>query len=71
MTITDILALKFAGNYSADADTFRLIDTFLVRTDVSVPDKVTALQYYSKEGMGLPDRICAVDVFIHIAALQD
>ncbi len=51
-TLVNILAIKFDGNFAADADKFERIDRFCARRDVTPQERHAASYHASKEGMG-------------------
>lgn len=52
-TITDILNIKFKGNFTDDRENYARIDLFCLRDDVPMKDKRTALNFASTAGMGI------------------
>jgi len=50
--LSDILSIRFDGNYAADADKFTRIDQFCARGDVTPEERHAASYHASMEGMG-------------------
>lgn len=70
-TLKDILAIKFVGNYAADSMRFKRIDDFCMRADVAMADKRTALDFASKEGMGIESNITVEEVEEHLSMIKN
>lgn len=64
VTIQDIRGHEWVGNAFSDSPAFMAIDAFIQREDVSVEDRIEALEIMGRDGMGIDEPVTVKDVVL-------